>query len=131
MESSFKGGTDSPVIPPTKPEKEPEQRQNLRVPLRVLRVETELKGEVFFGYAINLSVTGIFIQTSSPKEVGTQFRVRFSLPRDPKIIECLTEVVWSRHYTGKTGVSPGMGLRFIDLNPECQEAIAKFISQDG
>ena len=120
-----------PPIPSPTSTKEVERRRELRVPLRVLKIQGERKGEVFFGYAGNLSTTGLFIQTTNPREAGMQVKVTFQLPNTKKNIECLTEVMWGRNYLGKDGPPPGMGLRFIDVSTEDSDAIRTFVEEES
>ncbi|HLG19453.1 MAG TPA: TIGR02266 family protein [Bdellovibrionota bacterium] len=119
--------TGKPRIPTPTETKEPERRRELRIPMRVLRVEAEREGEVFFGYAANLSVTGLFIQTTNPKPVGTQVHVAFTLPKAKEKITSKAEIVWVQEYAGKDGPSPGMGLRFLEPPDSTLAAIRKFI----
>lgn len=104
-----------------------EKRKDLRVPLRVLNVRSELQGEVFFGYATNISTSGIFIQTPNPKEPGLRMSLSFVLPQTKQKISCLAEVTWIVDYTTQTGPSPGMGLKFSEISEEAAEAIRVFV----
>ncbi|MFH1263051.1 MAG: PilZ domain-containing protein [Pseudomonadota bacterium] len=106
-----------------------EKRKHLRLPLRVLRVETELRGEVFFGHATNISKTGLFIQTTNPRPVGFQIKIRFEMPRFKKKIQCMAEVVWAQEFTGEKGIEPGMGLKFLDLAPEELQMLDRFVEE--
>ncbi len=112
------GGTD-----------EAERRRELRVPLRVLRVHTDQAGDVFFGYANNVSLSGVFVQTPNPKKPGLQVDLRFKLPRKTKEIQCKAEVMWAQEYAGKGQTAPGMGLRFVEISVEDLEEIRKFVSE--
>ena len=52
-----------------------EKRVHLRVPLRVLKVGSFESGrDIFFGYAQNLSLGGMYIQTSNPKDIGEELK---------------------------------------------------------
>jgi uncharacterized protein (TIGR02266 family) len=117
----------NPTSPQSGDSEENEKRSDLRVPLRVLRVEAKdsRKQEIFFGYASNISISGMFIQTASPKDKGTQVQVTFTLPNKVRVA-CLTEVAWVRPFSGKNS-SPGMGLRFVEIDAASKEAIEKFI----
>jgi type IV pilus assembly protein PilZ len=119
----------SSTIPPPDDETGPDKRRHLRVPLRVIRVETELRGQVFFGHATNISKTGLFIETTSPKPVGYKLKIRFDLPSFPEKVEGMAEVVWNQEFTGRKEVEPGMGLKFLDLAPEVQRAIERFVEE--
>ena len=128
MGVSGKSGSSKPGIPTPGTQAEPEKRRDLRVPLRVLRVESEHNGEIFAGYATNLSTSGIFIQTTNPKKPGTRITIQFTLPTKQKIAG-LAEVVWTREYTGKEIRHPGMGMRFLELGPEHSEFIRTFLEE--
>lgn len=98
------------------------KRKYLRIPIIVTKVKAEQNGNIFFGYATNISKGGFFIQTVSPKDKGEQFTVEFELPENLLRIRCLVEVVWKRNYIpGKN--HPGMGLKFIDLPEDLAEKI--------
>ena len=100
-----------------------EKRFNLRNPLIVLKVKGEDANNVFFGYAKNISITGMFIATVSPKETGEEFTIEFTLPKKKKPIQCKCIVEWSRNYNPKTKRKPGMGVRFLDLDKRGHEDI--------
>ena len=108
-----------------------EKRRYLRVPLRVLRVETKIGGEIFFGHATNISRTGLFIQTVNPKPVGMKVYIKFLLPENKEMITCLAEITWIQDFIGPKGPQPGMGLKFLELNPTTETMIAAFIEQSN
>jgi uncharacterized protein (TIGR02266 family) len=110
----------------------PDRRKNLRAPMIVLRAKVEGDRKTFFGYAKNISRSGMFIGSINPQEPGSQFRVEFSLP-DPLnlTIQCGCEVVWKRLWTDTTKHEPGMGLRFLDIPADTAEAIDAWISATG
>ncbi len=122
--------SSTPDIPTPTINEENERRRDLRVPLRVLRVESEHNGEVFFGYAVNISNTGLCIQTSNPKVTGTKIHISFTLPSQKEKIDCNAEVIWHRNFTGPKAPPPGMGLRFIELPTATLEMIQRFIDQE-
>ena len=117
--------------PPQEPPAAEEKRRDLRVPLRVLRVEgsERNKHEIFFGYASNISASGLFIQTPNPKDVGTQVHLSFTLPVSKEKVTCTAEVIWIRNYSGK-GSTPGMGLKFVELSKELAASVDRFISEN-
>ncbi len=103
-------------------------RRNLRSPLIVLKVKLEEGTRAFFGYAKNISRSGMFITSVNPREPGSRFPVEIPLP-DPicqKVI-CSCEVVWRRQYDKKSSHEPGMGLKFLDMPEELAEAIDSWI----
>ncbi len=119
------------VPSPAEENPQDEKRRNLRIPLRVLRVETKIQGDVFFGHATNISKTGLFIQTANPKPTGTKVHIRFNLPDTQEKIACLAEVSWIQDYTGQKGPQPGMGLKFVELSPEADHSLNRFVEEQA
>jgi uncharacterized protein (TIGR02266 family) len=70
----------------------------------------------------NLSELGIFLVTSSPPRKGTRIDLRFSVPGEQEPIEIIGEVRWIT-----SGNEPGMGIRFIDPNPEFRRRVKELI----
>ena len=104
-----------------------EKRNFQRVPLRVLQVRAESRKAFFFGYALNLSQGGLFIQTTNPKEPGTRVRLQIPLQRDLPPIECGAEVVWVQSFSSRSRNPPGMGLRFTELDEKSSARIEAFL----
>lgn len=105
----------------------PNQRRYLRVPVRVeICVGSEV---VRPDYAINLSTTGICLQSAEPQTPGTVERIRFCLPPETEWIELEAEVIWC---TRDADRAPGMayyevGLRFAEVPPREHEILATFV----
>ncbi len=104
-----------------------ERRVAPRVPLRVLQVRGESGKAFFFGYAVNLSLGGIFIQTTNPKEPGTRVRLQIPLQRDLPPIECGAEVAWVQPFAARSKHPPGMGLRFTELDEKAAARLEAFL----
>ena len=103
-------------------------RKKLRVPILVTHVTARSEGQIFFGYAKNISCTGLFIQSINPKNPGDQFEVEFSLPGDDKVISSHVVVVWNQGYTKHLVKSPpGMGLKFLGINPDFIDKIRLWV----
>lgn len=106
----------------------PAHRKHLRSPLIVLRVKFDDGHKSFFGYARNISRSGFFIASVSPREPGERFQVELVLPAPlGRSVQCACEVVWKRLYSTGSPYEPGMGLRFLDLPEEMAEAIDSWI----
>ncbi len=104
------------------------KRARLRAPLLVLKVRLEDNGRVFFGYASNISRSGIFIATTNPREPGSQFKVEIPLPAPlGMVVQCTCEVVWKREFSRKSLHDPGMGLKFLDLPEATAESIDAWV----
>jgi uncharacterized protein (TIGR02266 family) len=107
------------------------QRKALRAPLIVLQVKLDDGRKSFFGYAKNISRSGLFIGTTNPREPGERFQVELSLPAPlGHNVRCACEVVWKRLYSKGSSYEPGMGLRFLELPEEMAKAIDGWVSAD-
>ncbi len=104
-----------------------EQRRSLRIPLPVVVVGKT--GEPSVEYAINLSRSGLCLQTDSPGTLGDRLRLRFRLGLESSEIEVEAEVVWSTcdEERGHGTRFCEVGLRFIDLAEACERPISAFI----
>jgi hypothetical protein len=107
-----------------------DSRQALRAPIMVLQTDAPDGHKRFFGYAKNLSKSGMMIGTINPREPGSRFWVEFPLP-DPvnRVATCHCEVVWQRRYSREHRYDPGMGLRFLDLPEDMAEAIDEWVRE--
>lgn len=94
----------------------------------VLRARLDDGARVFFGYAKNISGSGIFIATVNPRAVGEQFDIELTLPAPCGLrIAGRCEVVWRRPYSARSDLDPGMGLRFLDLPAEVAAALGSWV----
>jgi uncharacterized protein (TIGR02266 family) len=94
-------------------------------------VEVNLESEHNFytGFTENISTGGLFIATRDLLPIGTQTQMTFSLSGSSQLIT-LVEVRWHRlEQASDENISPGMGVRFLDLTPEQQASINAFIDQ--
>lgn len=107
-----------------------DSRQALRAPIMVLQAGVTDGHKYFFGYAKDLSKSGMTIGTINPREPGSQFWVEFSLPEPVnRVAKCHCEVIWQRRYSREHQYDPGMGLRFLDLPEDMAEVIDEWIHE--
>jgi Tfp pilus assembly protein PilZ len=106
---------------------ESDRRTRLRFPILVTQVKMGEDRKYFFGYAKNISCSGLFVQTISPKEVGETFSIEFIVPGTEITIKCQCRVVWNRKFTVTGKYEPGMGLTFDDLPEEMADKIDAWI----
>jgi hypothetical protein len=107
---------------------QPDLRRALPVPITVLRADSETSPKTFFGYARNLSRSGMLIATTNPREPGTQYRLEILLPEPLNLVAvCNCEVVWQQRYARGRCHEPAMGLRFLDMPPEVADVIENWI----
>jgi uncharacterized protein (TIGR02266 family) len=104
-----------------------ERRRSPRV-LVDLEVDYASEENYLFAYITDISVTGIFVRTTSPESPGTQLNLRFS-PDDSGPIEIEGEVIWVNPYRPGTpdNLHPGMGIRFTGLDHDLRERLLRLI----
>jgi Tfp pilus assembly protein PilZ len=108
-----------------------DRRRNLRKPLLVQRVRLDDGRRVFFGYAKNISQSGMFISTVNPRRQGEQFNVEMILPAPFEMpLSCRCEVLWVRDFRKSSNLEPGMGLGFLDLPDELVAKIGAWVEAD-
>ena len=114
----------------TKPMSEPqrgnpppisEQRSTRRVEF-ITQVNCKVTGSYARGWSNDIGEGGMSVSTEKTFESGTEVVVYFSLPHNPTgiLIEVPGVVVWIR-------AAESMGIRFLSLNDQQREAIAKHI----
>jgi len=107
-----------------------ERRLHRRTLFRTLQVQGESKKLHFTGYVRNLSLGGLFIQTTSPKPVGAKLRLQLPLERGLAPIEVTAEVLWIQAFDVRSKTPPGMGARFTDLDAGSARRIETFLAQN-
>lgn len=107
-----------------------EKRLHRRSIFRTLEVRGESKKLFFTGYVRNLSLGGLFIQTTSPKPVGSKLRLQIPLERGHPPVEAAAEVLWTQPFDVRSKTPPGMGLRFTELDAKAARRIEMFLEQN-
>lgn len=98
---------------------------NLRIKFRSASLQQFIER-----YGVDVSRGGIFIRTREPLPVGTRLKLDFQLVDAAPLFQGDGTVVWIREYDpGKTGVTPGMGVRFDRLTPESQPTLDKILEE--
>ena len=108
-----------------------DDRKFLQAPITVLKTDGNGGPKTFFGYAKNISSSGMMIGATSPKEPGSRFLLEIPLPEPLNMVAtCTCEVVWKRDWEKKKCHEPGMGLRFVDLPEEVASAIETWVERE-
>lgn len=107
-----------------------DRRRHLRDPIIVFKIVEENSRQHLFGYAKNVSRSGLFIASINPKEPGERFKITFQIPKTDIKARCQCEVVWTRKYKRGSKLEPGYGIRFLDLPEEIAAAIDKWVSNE-
>ena len=114
MAESFNGGGD-------------ERRRHERVPLSLLvqyRVNTF--EEFLAEYSADISVGGMFIRTTEPRELGALIYLQFWLKDGSKLIEGLGRVV-RVNPPGDPARPAGMGLEFVNFDDDSMGLIEEIV----
>lgn len=110
----------------------PDSRKQLSRPITVLKADNDHGPKTFFGYAKNISRSGMMIGTTNPRELGSRFRLEIPLPEPVNVTAiCDCEVVWTKVWQKGLCHNPGMGLRFLDLPTEVASAIESWIERES
>jgi len=106
-----------------------EKRKAPRAPLRI-------SADCFQGerscqnYTVDLSQSGLFIETPDPLPFGTEIVLKFSLPRQGAPLLVKGKVVRTAPPSHPPeGASSGMGIRFTNLSSEDSDKIKAFVAQ--
>ena len=110
-------------------QKPPDKRRSLRSPVIVLKIIEGDSKNYLFGYAKNISRSGLFIQSINPRKAGDRFTISFFIPSTDIDIRCRCEVAWLRQFSGKESLEPGYGVRFLDLPEESVRHIEEWVEK--
>lgn len=82
----------------------------------------------YAGFVENLSVGGVFVATHALRAIGEDVEFTVHLPGGMGSVHGVGEVRWIREYSDRSNVPPGMGVRFVELQPGGIESIQQFLS---
>jgi uncharacterized protein (TIGR02266 family) len=80
------------------------------------------------GLTMNMSDGGLFVATHNIVPVGTELVLNMVLPFESEPIVLLSEVRWTRPYSGQDDVPPGIGLRFVKPDASALAKIKRFVA---
>ena len=107
------------------------QRRSVRK-LGHLPVNYWVGEKLYLQYCFDLSADGMFIilTEEDPPPASTQLTLRFWLPGSDKLVATTGEVVWLNTAGDGLRIShpPGMGVRFLDLDPEDSRLVDDFVA---
>jgi len=100
------------------------KRKAPRIPIKmeVFYGESEKFADYTTGYTFNMSVGGLFLETSSPLSLGVELKLKFSHPENDEQMICRGRVAWVNSLVDPINKDhpSGMGVEFIDLEEERQ-----------
>ena len=102
-------------------------REYRRFPISV-EVGYASEHNFYTGFMENLSSGGLFVATHDPTEIGDVLEITFSVPGLRRTCTAMCVVQWIRDYNpDMADMIPGMGLKFVEIDPEARAAIELFI----
>jgi Tfp pilus assembly protein PilZ len=85
---------------------------------------------VFRGTSMHFSEKGILVMCKHPAPLSARGKVVLGLPGSNNPVELNGEVVWTNIHGVGDSLSPkGMGIRFINVDKEVEQALAEFSAQ--
>ena len=114
--------SDTPEPEPSGAERREHQRFDTSISVDYASGETFL-----FAYLQNISEMGIFVLTTDPLRVGTKMKLTFA-PPGAESFQLEGSVAWvNRVKPDGDNPNPGMGIRFINLQPDERERLVDVI----
>ena len=124
------GCNDVIFRPLQKPELDEKVERLARIPVRrqlrtmtKIEVSFEKNGRFILARSLNISASGILIETEKPIPQDAPVRLHFYLPSDPKPLQVLAEVLRAEF----SGAMARYGMQFLDLNEEDAGRISRFV----
>lgn len=107
-----------------------ELRISKRIPAE-FKVDFKKEGNFLFENATNISEHGIFVETTTPMELGTIVDLKFVLPESDSEIQAHAEVMWINPVKEGQNESyhPGMGLKFVKLSDLDRQTILAIVKK--
>lgn len=104
------------------------RRAPARIPMRA-DISLQSESNFFVGFSVNLSDGGIFLATEQDLPIGTEVELEFSLPGAEKL-KLQGVVRWRREVDPHAPyITPGIGVQFVKVTEEVQEAIRRFVAE--
>jgi uncharacterized protein (TIGR02266 family) len=100
-------------------------------PRAAITIEIEFKEEIDFfkSYLLNISGGGLFVKTDEALLLDTVVHLRFTLPRDSRLIQVEGKVVWCNPKGGRGYFPKGIGIKFTNLDSDDAERIKAFVDK--
>ena len=94
-----------------------------------VRISFKKESDFFKTYIANLAKGGLFVKTMKILPVDTLLNVEFSLPNRNQMIHTTGKVVWTRSKDKSSEkMPPGMGIQFVDIDPEDERLIKNYMA---
>ena len=94
---------------------------------RLAQVELAHREELRQLWVRDISKGGVFIETATPPPTGTRLEVRLMTPDGTVSLHGLVVHVVDEESSKRFNMPAGVGLQFVDLNPERRQAIQEYV----
>lgn len=84
---------------------------------------------LIFGNILNLSETGVFVETNDPVDIGTTLDLELILPGSRDLLLIKGKVARQHTLAGK--VRYGLGVQFRDMDAAARRSIQQYIEREG
>jgi uncharacterized protein (TIGR02266 family) len=104
-----------------------EDRIGATLPLHFGRLTDDQKS----GFTVDVSVGGVFVRDSDVIPPGTPVTVTLPLPGEEDEVKCRGTVAWVNQpkNSAKENYPPGIGIQFVDINPDYRDAIRRYVEK--
>jgi uncharacterized protein (TIGR02266 family) len=111
-----------------KPQASRETRNDPRVTITFGVKYIAPEGQEFESRASGIGGGGLFIESLRPLPVGTKLALEFSLPEHPsEWLPAKGLVAWVCPKADQYTFSPGMGVRFTEINPDIRDRVLELV----
>lgn len=112
-----------------KKKKSKEDRDGHRVPIQLL-VDYKAEGHYLFDFCRDLSSGGVFIQTKTPLNTGSDIELTFTIPDSKETLNTKGKVIWVQGAVeNREDLQPGMGVQFDAFSESQRVLLDKFVSR--
>src|SRR5687768_10729459 len=109
-----------------------EQRKDSRSAASLkVKYKSATVDEFVLQFGTDVSRGGIFIKTKSPLEAGALLKLELQLSTAAAVISGIGRVAWRRVASQDPAKPPGMGIKFIKLEPASQAIVDRIVAQRG
>ena len=107
-------------------------RTSPRIPARLKIHSGRLTDDLFISTTVDIGTGGAFYESEEVYPIDTPLSVTLFLPGVEKAVKCRAKVAWVN--TSEIVVKPmypvGMGIQFVDLNPDYRDLINEFVTNE-
>jgi anti-sigma B factor antagonist len=105
-------------------------RLDIHLVVKYKLAAAQKKAKTFEGRVLNISAAGLYIYTVNTLPMNTPLDLEFNLPNSSSRLEASGRVSWVADKEIQPHAYPGMGVSFVHLTTEKEQAIIDFIEKN-